>query len=196
MFFSDQLVEMILKDLSKQNPPVKDIFNPEDSKLYDPEIISLIDSLANEFMMGNTPEVYKFIGELESNNDPTAKSGISEASGVYQFTPEEVKVTKNRAKRTVGFDKDYIIEIPSDPREWTMNQANVMITSYLAPKEIKGKEGFVDELIKRAFKKDYDIEDWIDLYWLHHTNKDKTRFSKQVNKNIERVAPKYTRPNK
>ena len=30
----------------------RDIFNPEDSKLYDPEIVSLIDSLSNEFVLG------------------------------------------------------------------------------------------------------------------------------------------------
>ena len=77
----------------------KDIFNPEDSKLYDPDIVSLIDSLANEFTMGNTPDVYKYIGELESNNNPLAESGISSAKGIYQFTPAAVEATKRSAKR-------------------------------------------------------------------------------------------------
>ena len=71
--------------------------------------------------------------------------------------------------------------------------ANVMLTSYLFPKEVKGKEGFVDELLKQVFKKDYDIKDWESLYKLHHTNIDKTKFLRQINQNLERVSPKYTR---
>ena len=171
----------------------KDIFNPEDSKLYDPDIVSLIDSLANEFTMGNTPDVYKYIGELESNNNPLAESGISSAKGIYQFTPAAVESTKRSAKRNVGFDDEYIDAIPDNPLEWNQEQSNVMLTSYLFPKKVKGKQGFVDVLLKQVFKKDYDIKDWESLYKLHHTNIDKTKFLKQINQNLERVSPKYTR---
>ena len=191
MFFSDLLVEMILKDLSKQNPPVKDIFNPEDSKLYDPEIISLIDSLSNEFMMGNTPEVYNYIGLAESNNNPLAESNLSNAKGLYQFTPDAVESTKRSAKRNVGYDSDYIDAIPDNPTEWSLEQANVMLTSYLFPKEVKGRPGFVDALLKRAFEPDYEIEDWEALYRLHHTNLGKTKYLDEITKNIERASKEY-----
>ena len=191
MSFADQLIKMILEHRNKKNPPVKDIFNPEDSKLYDPEIISLIDSLSNEFVMGNTPEVYDFIGKIESNNNPQARSKLSKASGLYQFTPNEVKTTKNRAKRTVGYDKEYINKISNDPTKWNKEQANVMITSYLFPKEIKGSPGLVDELLKRSFTKDRDIEAWKKLYELHHTNLDKTRYLNSINKNIDRALSGY-----
>ena len=169
----------------------RDIFNPENSKLPDPEIISLIDSLSNEFVMGNTPEVYNFIGKIESNNNPKAKSGISKASGIYQFTPNEVKTTKNRAKRTVGYNKEYVDKIPNDPTEWNKEQANVMLTSYLFPKEIKGSPGLVDELLKRSFTQKNDIDAWKELYKLHHTNLDKTRYLGRINKNIDRILSEY-----
>ena len=172
----------------------RDIFNPKDSKLYDPEIISLIDSLTNEFAIGNTPNLYKFIGALESNNEPSAKSSISRAKGIYQFTPDAVKSTKRSAKRNVGYDSAFIDSIPNNPTKWSSYQANVMLTSYLFPKEIKGKpSGFVDELLKRSFKQDYDIKDWEEVYKLHHTNIDKTKYFDEITKNLERVSPLYTR---
>jgi len=183
------IIQLALESKNKLNQ--KDIFNPEDSKLYDPEIISLIDSLSNEFMMGNTPEVYNYIGLAESNNNPLAESNLSEAKGIYQFTPDAVESTKRSAKRNVGFDDDYIDAIPENPTEWTQEQANVMLTSYLFPKEVKGRQGFVDMLLKRAFKQNPNIEDWEELYKLHHTNIGKTKYLDEITRNIERASKQY-----
>tara|TARA_Y100001973_G_C5155622_1_gene310559 strand:- start:151 stop:747 length:597 start_codon:yes stop_codon:yes gene_type:complete len=169
----------------------KDIFNPEDSRLYDPEIISLIDSLANEFQIGNTPDFYNYIGLAESNNNPLAESSISNAKGLYQFTPDAIESTKRSAKRNVGFDDDYIDAIPDNPTKWSQEQANVMLTSYLFPKEVKGRPGFVDALLKRAFKENYDIKDWEALYRLHHTNLGKTKYLDEITRNIERASKEY-----
>jgi len=183
------IIELALEAKNKSKP--KDIFNPENSKLYDPEIISLIDSLSNEFMMGNTPEVYKYIGLAESNNNPLAESNLSNAKGLYQFTPDAVESTKRSAKRNVGYDSDYIDAIPDNPTKWTQDQANVMLTSYLFPKEVKGKPGFVDMLLKEAFKQNPKIEDWEELYKLHHTNLGKTKYLNEITKNMERASKQY-----
>ena len=183
------IIDLALEAKNKSKP--KDIFNPKDSKLYDPEIISLIDSLANEFMMGNTPEVYKYIGLAESNNNPLAESSLSKAKGIYQFTPDAVKSTKRSAKRNVGFNHNYINSIPNNPTKWTQEQANVMLTSYLFPKEVKGKPGFVDMLLKKAFKQNPEIEDWEELYKIHHTNLGKTKYLDEITRNIERASKEY-----
>jgi soluble lytic murein transglycosylase-like protein len=189
-----EFLEMAGNASQSKEYKIKDIFNPEDSKLYDPESIALIDSLTNEFAMGNTPELYKYIGDLESNNNPAAESSISKAKGIYQFTPDAVESTKRSAKRNVGYNSAFIDSIPDNPTKWSPYQANVMLTSYLFPKEMEGKpSGFIDELLKRSFKQDYDIEDWEEVYKLHHTNIDKTQYLDEINRNLQRISPLYTR---
>jgi len=185
----NDMIKLALESKNKSKP--KDIFNPKNSKLYDPEIISLIDSLSNEFMAGNTPEVYNYIGLAESNNNPLAESNLSNAKGLYQFTPDAVESTKRSAKRNVGYDHDYIDAIPDNPTKWTQSQANVMLTSYLFPKEVKGRPGFVDMLLKKAFKQNPEIEDWEELYKIHHTNLGKTKYLDEITRNMERASKQY-----
>ena len=173
-----------------------DIFDPEDSKLFDPEMITLLDSLTNEIMMGNTPPLYKFLGELESRNNPKAtnKAG-STAKGLYQFTDPAVESSKKSAKINVGFDPDYINKISNDPRNWTQKQADIMLSAYLFPHIIKGSPGLADKLIKTSVRSKYFKPEWEDIYdMILHTSMGKTKFKKEIDRNKASVIPKYRKP--
>ena len=171
-----------------------DIFDPEDSKLYDPRMATLLDSLVQEVQMGNVPVLHQFIGDLESNNKLTARNPISNAAGIYQFVPEEVKTTKRRAIRNVGFDPEYIKAIPNDPTLWNQEQSDIMLMSRLFPMEEKGKPFYMDKLLKRAYRQDWDIDDFLEIYDKHHTLVDKSRYKKEIDLNKKRVIDKYLNP--
>ena len=173
-----------------------DIFDPKDSKLFDATMPPLLDSLTSEIMKGNTPPLYKFLGELESRNNPKAinKAG-STAKGIYQFTDPAVESAKRSAKINVGFDPDYINAISDDPREWSQEQADIMLSSYLFPHIIKGKPGLADSLIKASIGSQYYKPEWEKIYDLMlHTSMDKTKFKKDIDINKASVIPKYKKP--
>ena len=118
-----------------------DIYDPSQSNLDDPKMASLLDSLTDEIMMGNTPDFLKFLGHMESdsnlgsrvsgyNTDPS-KGKVKTASGIYQFTEPTVGPTKKSAKITSGFDPTYIDAIPNDPTQWTQEQSDIMALAKL-----------------------------------------------------------------
>ena len=173
-----------------------DIFDPKDSKLFDATMPPLLDSLTSEIMKGNTPPLYKFLGELESRNNPKAinKAG-STAKGIYQFTDPAVESAKRSAKINVGFDPDYINAISDDPREWSQEQADIMLSAYLFPHIVKGKPGLADDLIKTSIGSQYFKPEWEQIYDLIlHTSMDKTRFKTDIDANKASIIPKYKKP--
>ena len=104
--------------------------------------------------------------------NPKAVSG-AKAKGVYQFKDKEsnddaVKTAKNRAKN-LGFDKGFINLIPDDPRQWTNEEADIMVLANLFAQS-KGKKGFVDDLLVNAFSGDRKAMHG--AYELHHTSLD------------------------
>jgi hypothetical protein len=174
-----------------------DIFDPSQSNLDDPRMISLADSLTNEIMMGNTPDFLKFLGHMESNsrlgarvsgyNTDPSKGDIRTASGIYQFTQPTIPTTKKSAKITSGFDPSYIDAIPDDPTKWTLEQSNIMALAKLFPSVIQGKPGLADSLIRESFKTNYDKDAWEQLYsdaW--HTDVDSA-----TQKRLDKILPQY-----
>jgi hypothetical protein len=174
----------------------KDIFDPKNSRLDNPNMAILLDSLVTEIQQGNTPPLYKFLGDLESRNNPNAVNKIgSTAKGIYQFTDGAVESAKNSAKRNVGFDHDYINAIPNNPTKWTQEQADIMLSSYLFPHVIKGKRGLADELIQKSVGSQYFKPEWEAIYDLIlHTSMGKTKYKKDIIENKKTIFPKYQKP--
>ena len=172
-----------------------DIFPHEKSRLDNPDMALLLNSLVDEIMIeGETPLFLQFLGDLESNNKLDAKSSISNAAGIYQFTPDEVDTTKRGAIRNAGFDPEYINAIPNDPTKWTLEQSNIMALANLFPAVIKGHRGLVEELLSKSFIDDYDMNAWLRLYddvW--HTKMDVTRYSDEIEENKKRIIEKYSK---
>jgi len=189
----ESLGEQIVKKGMEQG---KDLFNPEDSNLDSPEMIMLLDSLVTEIQKGNTPPLYQFLSELESRNNPEAVSKVgSTAKGIYQFTDPAVETSVRSAKRNVGFDDEYIDAIPSDPREWSREQADIMLSSYLFPHIIKGRRGLADRLIKASIGSEYFKPEWEQIYdIILHTSMGKTKFKEDIAKNKAEIFPKYYKP--
>jgi hypothetical protein len=174
----------------------EDIFDPQNSRLDNPYMKILLDSLTTELMMGNSPPLYNFLADLESRGDRTRSSSVgSTAKGLYGFTDPAVESSKRSAKRNVGFDPDYIDAISDDPREWSRQQADIMLSSYLFPHVIKGERGLADELIKASIGSQYFKSEWEQIYdIILHTSMDKTRFKEDIEKNKATIFPKYKKP--
>ena len=174
-----------------------DIYDPNKSKLDDPKMSILLDSLVNDVMKGNTPDFLKFLGHMESdsnlkarvsnyNTDPS-KGDIRTASGIYQFTQPTIPTTKKSAKITSGFDHEYIDTIKTDPTKWTLEQSNIMALAKLFPSVIQGKPGLADSLIRESFKTNYDKDAWEQLYgdaW--HTDVDSA-----TQKRLDEILSQY-----
>ena len=122
------------------------------------------------------------------NPDAVSDSG---AKGVYQFKDKDskpnkkgeienaVKTARNRAKQLIASDKtpypglssDILALLPSaysNPKDWTDDQADLMFIFNLFAQEKKGKPGFVDDLLAKAFGG--DREAMHSVYGLHHTS--------------------------
>ena len=184
------------KEPKKSTDDFKDIFDPKDSRLDDPEMIMLLDSLVTEIQRGNTPPLYQFLGDLESRNNPQAVSKVgSTAKGVYQFTDPAVETSMRSAKRNVGIDHEYIDTIKTDPRDWSQEQANIMLSSYLFPHIIEGSPGLADELIRASIGSEYFKPEWEQIYdIILHTSMGKTRFKEDIDANKAEIFPKYYKP--
>ena len=175
--------------------------DPKDSRLDDPEMIMLLDSLVTEIQRGNTPPLYKFLGDLESRNNPEAVSKVgSTAKGIYQFTDPAVETSINSAKINVGFDHEYIDAIKTDPRDWSQEQANIMLSSYLFPHIVHDEQGnkiygLADELIRASIGSQYFKPEWEQIYdIILHTSMGKTKFKEEIEENKAEIIPKYRKP--
>ena len=158
------------KEPKKSTDDFKDIFDPKDSRLDDPEMIMLLDSLVTEIQRGNTPPL-------------------------YQFTDPAVETSMRSAKRNVGLDHEYIDTIDTDPRDWSQEQANIMLSSYLFPHIIEGSPGLADELIRASIGSEYFKPEWEQIYdIILHTSMGKTRFKEDIDANKAEIFPKYYKP--
>ena len=120
--------------------------------------------------------IYKWsrmIRKIESDDNPKASAGSTSAKGVYQFTDASVQTAKNRM-HNMGFFKEDIREISSNPHNWTNEQADCMfLANMFAQKgsdKLLGKIAYGDlDAMKEAY------------YKFHHTNPDKATI-KRVDK--------------
>jgi len=105
------------------------------------------------------------------------------AAGTYQFRPNTVTAAKTRAQE-IGLDPRFLETLPDDPREWTQDQADIMVLVNLFPRVIRsnertvvskewGRPGMVDDLLQKALV-DLDRNAMNELYLtLHHTSNPK-----------------------
>ena len=120
--------------------------------------------------------IYKWsrmIRKIESDDNPKESAGSTSAKGVYQFTDASVQTAKNRM-HNMGFFKEDIREISSNPHNWTNEQADCMfLANMFAQKgsdKLLGKIAYGDlDAMKKAY------------YKFHHTNPDKATI-KRVDK--------------
>ena len=175
----------------------KDIYNPDtfnaiQRKDYNSLLDSLVDKIQTNTIIGekhndtsyadeNRPGFMNFVRGVESGGgnifkgiddlygDVSAKNIKSTAKGSYQFTDATVETTKNQAIN-LGFDKDYIRAINSDPTKWTKEQGDMMFLVKMFAAED------TDEPLNKAFSGDKDS--WLELFDnIHHTDPDlSTRF--------------------
>ena len=177
------------------NAPFIDIYNPNNKRTdINDEMSIYLDELTHKIMEGETPDFLKWLGEMESDSNiksrvkgynPNPSKGQKKltASGIYQFTKDTVSQAKQRALN-IGFDENYIKNIPNDPTKWSIEQSNIMALSKIFPSSIQGSPGLVDKLILESFDHIYDKDAWEQLYrevW--HTNPDKkteTRLKEKI----------------
>ena len=69
-----------------------------------------------------------------------------------------------------------------------------MLMSRLFPMEEEGKPFYMDKLLKRAYRQDWDIDDFLEIYDKHHTLVDKSQYKKEIDLNKKRVIDKYLNP--
>ena len=184
-----------------------DIYDPSKSRLDDPRMATLLDSLVDEVRLGNTPDFLKFLGHMESDsnlasrvsgyNEDPSKGKVKTASGIYQFTGPTVGPTKKSAKITSGFDPSYIDSIPTSPTaidtsgnvvgQWTQEQSDIMALAKLFPAVIQGSPGLADSLIRESFKPNYDKAAWEQLYSdIWHTKVDSLTQDR-----LDKILPQY-----
>ena len=159
---------------------------------------SIIDSIMTS---KERPEFLNLVRQVESGGwnpitqnvehiygDPQALAKTTTAAGVYQFTEKSVDTAKNRAKN-IGFDSSFIDLIPSDPTQWTDDEADVMFLANMFASTVdpnnpnakkgqmysglEGKPGLIDSLLPLVLNENPNIDVMKDLYYtLHHTNPD------------------------
>ena len=163
----------------------------------------LLDEIIDSIMLTEKrPEFLNLIRQVESGGkyrpekgivdfpfgNPEARAKTTTAAGVYQFTEDSVNTAKNRAKN-IGFDSSFIDLIPSDPTQWTDDEADVMFLANMFASTVdpnnpnakkgqmysglEGKPGLIDSLLPLVLNKNPNIDVMKDLYYtLHHTNPD------------------------
>ena len=132
----------------------------------------------------------------------SAESPISNASGVYQFTPATVETAIKRA-RNIGVTEEFISKLPKAPTQWSNVQADVMFLVNLFPRSIRSDEsthsgvrgypGLVDELLESAFV-DYDREAMEELYYTLHYLAGEKQFKGGVNPITKKRVRKMSVP--
>ena len=178
--------------------PPKDIYKPSlFNFIQKKDYNKLLDSIVDMIMYTDErPDFYNLLRQIESGNDRTAKNPKSTAKGVYQFTDDTVKTTKNRG-RNLGFNKKYLKNIPNNPHKWSDDQADIMTSIKLFASKVpegsetyyglKGREGLIDSLLTEAIG-NKDVTSMKDLYytkWLTGEPGIDTKF------NVERNMTSY-----
>ena len=173
-----------------------DIYSIESAEAAGAEYNPLIDALVESIAAGDDFNLYleyiKMIesgywdgssGEVEGgyhmplmNYD--AFNEITDAAGLYQFTPDTIDSARIRAEN-LGFTKELTDTIQGDPRDMPEHLQSIIFIANILNRGIgenestyfgkKGRDGLVDELAIKAFI-DNDMDAMNDIYYtLHHT---------------------------
>ena len=120
--------------------------------------------------------IYKWsqmVREIESDNNPKASAATTSAKGVYQFTDASVETAKNRMNN-MGFFIDDIRDIPTNPHNWTDEQADCIFLANMFAQ--RGS----DKLLRKVAYGDLEAMKQ-SYYKFHHTDPDKATI-KRVDK--------------
>tara|TARA_Y100000592_G_C5234619_1_gene205505 strand:- start:60 stop:515 length:456 start_codon:yes stop_codon:yes gene_type:complete len=120
--------------------------------------------------------VYKwsrFVRHIESDDNPKASAGTTSAKGVYQFTDASVQTAKNRMFN-MGFDKEDIRKIDTNPHNWSDEDADCMFLANMFAQ--RGS----DKLILKIGEDNLDAMKEA-YYKFHHTDPDEATI-KRVDK--------------
>tara|TARA_R100000458_G_C8129086_1_gene144875 strand:- start:62 stop:622 length:561 start_codon:yes stop_codon:yes gene_type:complete len=181
--------------------PFIDVYEPASPATEAQNLLNVL--LEQSQFTGSRHELLNLIRQIESGGgygpktvrypfgNPKAESGTG-ARGVYQFKDKEskpnkkgvvedaVRTARNRAKN-LGFDKAFVNLIPDDPRQWTDQEADIMVLANLFAQS-KVRKGFVDDLLVKAFGGDRKAMQ--DAYELHHTSLSDEGTSPRLNRFI------------
>tara|TARA_R100000781_G_C4057048_1_gene119732 strand:+ start:225 stop:749 length:525 start_codon:yes stop_codon:yes gene_type:complete len=130
-----------------------------------------------ENALKNMNEFSNQVRMIESENDPMATPGASTAKGVYQFTdasvPTGIQRMKNMASKYDAFDDSFINTIPTNPQDWSDEQANAMFFSNLfsAP----GTDSDLKEVSKGSMLSRHNLYKNV-----HHTNADEATIERML----------------
>ena len=181
--------------------PFIDVYEPASPATEAQNLLNVL--LEQSQFTGSRHELLNLIRQIESGGgygpktvrypfgNPKAQSETG-ARGVYQFKDKEskpnkkgvvedaVRTARNRAKN-LGFDKAFVNLIPDDPRQWTDQEADIMVLANLFAQS-KVRKGFVDDLLVKAFGGDRKAMQ--DAYELHHTSLSDEGTSPRLNRFI------------
>jgi len=111
--------------------------------------------------------IYKWsrmVREIESDDNPKAAAETTSAKGVYQFTDASVETAKNRM-HNMGFFLEDIRDVPTNPHEWTDEQADCIFLANMFAQ--RGS----DKLLSKVAYGDLDAMKMA-YYKFHHTDPD------------------------